>query len=148
MPMLAARLCGIPVLMHEQNAIMGRSNRLLAGWAQLKLQTSWHDTSGLPQTANIRHTGLPVRAPLTALPDYQPHNSRHHILAAAHRVPIYLVSLCLKRLPPCRRRSANRYPSPIKYAQNRLKRPAHSIRMPACRQRLPASLMMCPKKWR
>lgn len=89
MPMLAARLCGIPVLMHEQNAIMGRSNRLLAGWAQL-VMTSWHDTSGLPQTANIRHTGLPVRAPFTALPDYQPHNSRHHILVLGGSQGAYL----------------------------------------------------------
>ncbi|MEQ1901091.1 MAG: undecaprenyldiphospho-muramoylpentapeptide beta-N-acetylglucosaminyltransferase [Devosia sp.] len=32
-PFLAARLRGIPGLLHEQNAVMGRANRALAGWA-------------------------------------------------------------------------------------------------------------------
>jgi len=89
MPMLMAKLFGIPVLMHEQNAIMGRSNQLLASWARL-IMTSWPATSGLPQQGNVIHTGLPIRQAFSAIPAYQPDNTSHHILVLGGSQGAYL----------------------------------------------------------
>src|SRR5207253_7441590 len=60
--MLAARYLGLPTVIHEQNAVLGRANRLLAP------QAHWIAT-GFPETAGLRpvdrrravHTGNPVR---------------------------------------------------------------------------------------
>ena len=71
MPACIAKLLGIPVILHEQNAIMGRSNRLPAKLAKL-VMTSWPDTQGLPENANILHTGLPVRNEFTSIKAYHP----------------------------------------------------------------------------
>lgn len=57
---LAAHLWRIPVVLHEQNAVLGRANRVLAAGAKLIL-TSFEPTHRLPQ--NVRHicVGQPVR---------------------------------------------------------------------------------------
>lgn len=70
-PTLAAWLLRIPVWLHEQNAVMGRTNQMLAKLAR-QVFTSWPETTGLPQTARHLHTGLPVGKAFTALPPYQP----------------------------------------------------------------------------
>lgn len=60
---LAARLLGIPLVIHEQNAIAGLTNRVLARWADRVL-------AGYPgafaQGAEV--VGNPVRADIAALP--------------------------------------------------------------------------------
>lgn len=60
---LAARSLGIPLVIHEQNAIAGLTNRLLAPLARRVM-------TGFPQTlARGEHVGNPVRAEIAGLPD-------------------------------------------------------------------------------
>lgn len=60
-PFVAARILGIPGVLHEQNAVMGRANRALARFASL-IATSFAQTkySG-PYQDRITLTGNPVR---------------------------------------------------------------------------------------
>ncbi len=60
-PLLAARLTATPALLHEQNAFVGRANRMLARWTG-HLAISWEDTSNLPAGVITRRLGMPVRA--------------------------------------------------------------------------------------
>ncbi|WP_342768033.1 undecaprenyldiphospho-muramoylpentapeptide beta-N-acetylglucosaminyltransferase [Humitalea rosea] len=69
-PIFAARMFfpawHVPVLLHEQNAVLGRANRLLArGHASLAL--SFQATSRLPVNAHVMVTGNPVRGAIAAL---------------------------------------------------------------------------------
>ncbi len=63
---LAARLLGIPLVVHEQNAVAGTTNRLLARIASRVLL-------GLPGpfagASYARYVGNPVRADISALPE-------------------------------------------------------------------------------
>lgn len=59
-PMLAARLLGVPCLLHEQNAVAGTSNRLLARLAR-RVCISLPGTQGFPAEKCVL-TGNPVRA--------------------------------------------------------------------------------------
>jgi UDP-N-acetylglucosamine--N-acetylmuramyl-(pentapeptide) pyrophosphoryl-undecaprenol N-acetylglucosamine transferase len=60
--MLAASSLGLPLVIHEQNAVLGRANRLLAGKAKA-IATAFPQTLGLrPQdAARASRTGNPVR---------------------------------------------------------------------------------------
>ena len=60
-PLLAARLLGTPSLLHEQNAFLGRANRLLARWTG-NLAISWDGTINVPPAVTTRTLGMPVRA--------------------------------------------------------------------------------------
>jgi UDP-N-acetylglucosamine--N-acetylmuramyl-(pentapeptide) pyrophosphoryl-undecaprenol N-acetylglucosamine transferase len=62
-PLLAAKLRGIPTLVHEQNAVLGRANRMLSGRVDA-IATSFVTTKFLDGAleAKSRHTGNPVRA--------------------------------------------------------------------------------------
>jgi UDP-N-acetylglucosamine--N-acetylmuramyl-(pentapeptide) pyrophosphoryl-undecaprenol N-acetylglucosamine transferase len=60
-PFLAARMMGIPGILHEQNAVMGRANRALAGWAS-KIALSFAKTLHAETFADKSVlTGNPVR---------------------------------------------------------------------------------------
>lgn len=61
-PLLAARQQGIPTMLHEQNAVLGRANKMLAGRVD-RIATSFETTRFLdgPLTAKARFTGNPVR---------------------------------------------------------------------------------------
>jgi UDP-N-acetylglucosamine--N-acetylmuramyl-(pentapeptide) pyrophosphoryl-undecaprenol N-acetylglucosamine transferase len=61
-PVVAARLLGIPTLLHEQNAVLGRANRLLARHVTA-IATAFEDTKFLEaaRRAIVRHVGNPVR---------------------------------------------------------------------------------------
>ncbi|MDE5879829.1 MAG: undecaprenyldiphospho-muramoylpentapeptide beta-N-acetylglucosaminyltransferase, partial [Desulfovibrio sp.] len=59
-PMLAARLLGVPSVLHEQNAVAGTSNRLLSRLAK-KVCISLPGTQGFPAEKCVL-TGNPVRA--------------------------------------------------------------------------------------
>ncbi len=63
---LAAALRGVPLLVHEQNAVMGRTNRLLARFAH-RVAVSFPDTAAIPDRARARAavTGNPVRPGFT-----------------------------------------------------------------------------------
>ncbi len=64
---LAARLLGIPLLVHEQNAVLGRGNRLIARKAAV-LALSFAETEGAAAAPGARNvvTGNPVRAEVVA----------------------------------------------------------------------------------
>ena len=61
--MLAATLGGFPTAIHEQNAVMGRANRLLAGRVK-RIATSFAEVRMLSAqaAAKVQQTGMPVRA--------------------------------------------------------------------------------------
>ncbi|HEX6141602.1 MAG TPA: undecaprenyldiphospho-muramoylpentapeptide beta-N-acetylglucosaminyltransferase [Geminicoccaceae bacterium] len=65
---VAARVLGVPVVVHEQNAVLGRTNRLAGGGAAA-LALTFEDTSGMPDRPNGRCviTGNPVRPEVQAL---------------------------------------------------------------------------------
>ncbi|QEX21223.1 UDP-N-acetylglucosamine--N-acetylmuramyl-(pentapeptide) pyrophosphoryl-undecaprenol N-acetylglucosamine transferase [Hypericibacter adhaerens] len=66
--MLAASHARVPLLLHEQNAVMGRANRLLAGRAQ-RIATCFEQVGAL-SAAGRKHavlTGNPVRPAIAAL---------------------------------------------------------------------------------
>ncbi|MFN4142054.1 undecaprenyldiphospho-muramoylpentapeptide beta-N-acetylglucosaminyltransferase [Aestuariivirga sp.] len=61
-PIIAAARLGIPSCVHDQNAVMGRANRVLARWADA-VASSFPDLRGLPAEAQkkLTVTGNPVR---------------------------------------------------------------------------------------
>jgi UDP-N-acetylglucosamine--N-acetylmuramyl-(pentapeptide) pyrophosphoryl-undecaprenol N-acetylglucosamine transferase len=61
-PLLAARQFGIPIMLHEQNAVLGRANKMLARRVDA-IATSFETTKFLdgPLLAKVRFTGNPVR---------------------------------------------------------------------------------------
>lgn len=66
-PMLAARLLGVPGVIHEQNAVLGRANRLLSGGAAAiatAFATVRHLATG---DRRVRLVGNPVREPMRRL---------------------------------------------------------------------------------
>jgi UDP-N-acetylglucosamine--N-acetylmuramyl-(pentapeptide) pyrophosphoryl-undecaprenol N-acetylglucosamine transferase len=69
-PLVATRGLGIPSVLHEQNAVLGRANRMLAGRASA-IATSFPDTERVPadRADRITQVGNPVRAAIVALHD-------------------------------------------------------------------------------
>ncbi len=69
--MLAACFGGYHTAIHEQNAVLGRANRLLASRVD-RIATSFEKSEGLPAEAQAKakHTGMPVRATVTAISQY------------------------------------------------------------------------------
>jgi UDP-N-acetylglucosamine--N-acetylmuramyl-(pentapeptide) pyrophosphoryl-undecaprenol N-acetylglucosamine transferase len=65
--MLAAESLRLPTILHEQNAVLGRANRLLAPRVQL-IAMGFPSTAGLRATDRARavHTGNPVRPAILA----------------------------------------------------------------------------------
>ena len=82
-PLLAGRfLKRRPALiLHEQNAVLGRANRFLAPRADL-LALSFAATERVPETAATQVTGNPVRPAIAALADqpYLPATGKIHLL--------------------------------------------------------------------
>jgi UDP-N-acetylglucosamine--N-acetylmuramyl-(pentapeptide) pyrophosphoryl-undecaprenol N-acetylglucosamine transferase len=66
-PLAAASLLRVPTVIHEQNAVMGRANRLLARWADL-VATGFPSVRGLPARVpgRVVHTGNPLRPAVLA----------------------------------------------------------------------------------
>lgn len=59
-PLVAGRLAGAPVVLHEQNAVMGRANRMLARFATT-IATGFPSVAGAPAGVSTAHVGNPVR---------------------------------------------------------------------------------------
>ena len=59
-PMMASKICFVPLIIHEQNAIIGRVNRLLCKISNI-LAVSFVDTKKVGNLKNIIFTGNPVR---------------------------------------------------------------------------------------
>ena len=66
--MLAAIFGGLKTALHEQNALLGRANRLLAPKVD-RVATSFLVSAGLPAGAQgkVSHTGMPVRPTIAAM---------------------------------------------------------------------------------
>lgn len=66
-PVLGASLAGVRTLIHEQNAVIGRANRFLAGRANV-IATGFAQVGGLSaaQQSKCRHVGNPVRPAVIA----------------------------------------------------------------------------------
>jgi len=66
--LLGARAAGVPTIIHEQNAVLGRVNRLLAGRVDL-IATSYHEVERLDPKfwTKVRLVGNPVRPEVLAL---------------------------------------------------------------------------------
>ena len=69
-PMLAATRHNVPTILHEQNAVLGRANKLLAARVNA-IATSFTNVSGVPSSARKRVTltGNPVRSAVLAAAD-------------------------------------------------------------------------------
>jgi UDP-N-acetylglucosamine--N-acetylmuramyl-(pentapeptide) pyrophosphoryl-undecaprenol N-acetylglucosamine transferase len=61
-PILAATMLGVPTLIHEQNAVVGRANRFLSGRVGT-IATGFEEVGGLKPSARAKcvHVGNPVR---------------------------------------------------------------------------------------
>jgi UDP-N-acetylglucosamine--N-acetylmuramyl-(pentapeptide) pyrophosphoryl-undecaprenol N-acetylglucosamine transferase len=64
--MFAARLRRLPSMLHEQNAVVGKANRLVLGGVE-RVATSFQPTRGLENDRRARLVGNPVRDPVRAL---------------------------------------------------------------------------------
>ena len=69
-PLIAANICRLPSLLHEQNARVGRANLFLAKRVKVML-ISWENSRPLPSDTPITLTGLPVRNILFEAPNYK-----------------------------------------------------------------------------
>ncbi|MBO8168068.1 MAG: undecaprenyldiphospho-muramoylpentapeptide beta-N-acetylglucosaminyltransferase [Thermoanaerobacteraceae bacterium] len=58
---LAAHLLRIPILLHEQNAFPGKTNRWLSPWAERVMVTFPESARYFKHKDRVVHTGLPVR---------------------------------------------------------------------------------------
>jgi UDP-N-acetylglucosamine--N-acetylmuramyl-(pentapeptide) pyrophosphoryl-undecaprenol N-acetylglucosamine transferase len=68
---MAARLAGIPTIVHEQNAVLGRANRLIVQFGAL-LATGFQRPLGSDRARAVEHVGNPVRkAILTSVRPYR-----------------------------------------------------------------------------
>jgi UDP-N-acetylglucosamine--N-acetylmuramyl-(pentapeptide) pyrophosphoryl-undecaprenol N-acetylglucosamine transferase len=72
---LAASVAGFPTVVHEQNAVLGRANRMLAARVQ-QIASAFEKLAALPPAAagKVVRTGMPVRPAFVPLRDqpYQP----------------------------------------------------------------------------
>lgn len=66
--LLAARAAKLPAAVHEQNAVLGRVNRLVASRVEV-VATAYPDVQRVPAKANVRLVGNPVREEVLALRD-------------------------------------------------------------------------------
>ena len=65
-PILAAKICVVPSIIHEQNAIIGRGNKLLSKISNV-LALSFLETKKIKNLKNTIFTGNPVRENLKKL---------------------------------------------------------------------------------
>jgi len=64
----AGQLLGIPTVLHEQNAVLGKANAFLARYARA-IAMSLPETRGIKDAGKVVHTGNPVRAEIVAVRD-------------------------------------------------------------------------------
>lgn len=81
---LAAKWQGVPLVIHEQNAVMGMTNTYLAKIATTVLLADAHAASKLPKGKAYLSVGNPVRADIAAIapPEvrYKTHTGKIHLL--------------------------------------------------------------------
>lgn len=95
-PIIAGHFCKVPILLHEQNAIPGSSNRFLSKFAR-KICTSLPNTSGFDNKKCI-FTGNPVRGSIRCVhyDNRREHSKRLFVLGGsqgAHALNAYMVTI-------------------------------------------------------
>lgn len=80
-PVLAGRSVGLPVVLHEQNAVPGLANRLLARVATAVALTFEDSRARFPRSLRTEVTGLPLRTEILAVVD-----RREELAADAYRM--------------------------------------------------------------
>ncbi len=72
-PGVAARCCGVPLVVLEQNTVPGRTNRTLARWAR-QVHLQFAEARGLlaPTRGQILDSGSPIRQSVAALAEADP----------------------------------------------------------------------------
>lgn len=107
-PMLAASLLRAPTILHEQNAVMGRANRFLAGRAD-RVATGFAMLKGVSESVRAKsaHVGNPVRpmviaASASPYPDFSDGRLRILVTGGSQgaRVMSDIVSAALELLAP------------------------------------------------
>jgi UDP-N-acetylglucosamine--N-acetylmuramyl-(pentapeptide) pyrophosphoryl-undecaprenol N-acetylglucosamine transferase len=107
-PVLAASRLGMPVLLHEGNAVIGRANRFLADRAEV-IAKGFEVLGGLPDTlaAKTHLTGNPVRpmvieAARTTFPDHPDGKLRVLVTGGSQGARIFsdIVPAAIELLPP------------------------------------------------
>ena len=77
---MSAQMLKIPTILHEQNAILGRANRV-AAWRVKMIATSFPQVERVPHKIPTIHVGQPVRAPILAKQNTpMPEDSAFHLL--------------------------------------------------------------------
>lgn len=68
--MMAATMSGLKTVLHEQNAVLGRANRLLAGRINA-IAVSFPESRAVPANdmSKVTHTGMPVRSAVLEVRD-------------------------------------------------------------------------------
>lgn len=93
-PVLMGWIKGIPILLHEQNAIAGSSNKFLSRFAK-KICVSFPHTKGLPE--NSIFTGNPVRGAISAVKNPEYRNTRRLLVLGgsqgAHSLNIAIMNM-------------------------------------------------------
>lgn len=95
-PLLAARLLRVPSILHEQNAVAGASNRVLAKFCD-RICTSLPDTTGFDER-HIVQTGNPVRKAIMQVGTRPRDFLGKHLLVmggsqGAHAINMYICDL-------------------------------------------------------
>jgi len=107
-PLVAASLLGVPSILHEQNAVMGRANRFLSRRVSL-IATGFPDLGGVSASLKpkLRYTGNPVRpavlaAAATPYPDFADGRLRVLVTGGSQgaRVMSEVVPAALAKLSP------------------------------------------------
>ena len=94
-PLLAARILGVPAVLHEQNAVAGASNRFLSRLTA-RVCVSLPDTKGF--TCPVVVTGNPVRRDVFAVGGQKRGFDRRHLLIVggslgAHALNKFMVEM-------------------------------------------------------
>ncbi len=101
---LAAKSLGLPLFIHEQNAIPGLTNRLLAPLAQAVFAA--FPLQKYTLGAQVQIVGNPVRREILDVPPLQPHTPCHLLVVGGSRGALALnetVPAALAQLPPAQR---------------------------------------------
>ncbi len=102
---IAARLLGCPLVIHEQNAVAGLTNRILARFACVVAEAY---SGAFPQSAQALHVGNPVRSEIEQISNAQhtPSTPRHLLVFGGSQGAIVLnrvVPAALAEIPPTER---------------------------------------------
>ncbi len=82
---IAAIILRIPLIIHEQNTVMGRANRSIAKYATL-ITKSFKNVKFLPKNVSTVYTGLPVRKEIIQL-----HNKPYPKLTKTGKIQILIM---------------------------------------------------------